>query len=293
MKNKVFLILLLVFVIFAIASNINIVQAVQTKGTTTKDKDMKTYTKQDYSSDTSLSGVISGGDSFIDAGKDGSAQIDKGSLQNASSSIYNILLICGMIVAVLIGAILGIKFMIGSVEEKAEIKAALVPFIIGCVVVFGAFGIWKIVVTIGNNFSIGRNSIIECTGVLRELGEECIIGENVGIAANAFISVRGKLVIGNDCIFGPGLSIFTENHNFRDISKPIRLQGATRKGVEIGNDCWFGANVTVLDGVKIGNKCVIAAGAVITKDIPDFSIVGGVPAKVIRYRKELSEEDKI
>ena len=49
----------------------------------------------------------------------------------------------------------------------------------------------------------------------------------------------------------------------------------------------------MLDGVKIGNKCVIAAGAVITKDIPDFSIVGGVPAKVIRYRKELSEEDKI
>lgn len=152
MKNKVFLILLLVFVIFAIASNINIVQAVQTKGTTTKDKDMNTYTKQDYSSDTSLSGVISGGDSFIQAGKGGSAQIDKGSLQNASSSIYNILLICGVIIAVLIGSIMGIKFMIGSVEEKAEIKAALVPFAIGCIVVFGAFGIWKIVVTIGNNF---------------------------------------------------------------------------------------------------------------------------------------------
>lgn len=152
MKNKVFLILLLVFVIFAIASNINIVQAVQTKGTTTKDKDMNTYTKQDYSSDTSLSDVISGGDSFIDAGKDGSAKIDKGSLQNASSSIYNILLICGVIIAVLIGSIMGIKFMIGSVEEKAEIKAALVPFVIGCIVVFGAFGIWKIVVTIGNNF---------------------------------------------------------------------------------------------------------------------------------------------
>ena len=151
-KNKVFLILLLVFVIFAIASNINIVQAVQTKGTTTKDKDMNTYTKQDYSSDTSLSDVISGGDSFINAGKGGSAQIDKGSLQNASSSIYNILLICGVIIAVLIGSIMGIKFMIGSVEEKAEIKAALVPFVIGCIVVFGAFGIWKIVVTIGNNF---------------------------------------------------------------------------------------------------------------------------------------------
>ena len=152
MKNKVFLILLLVFVIFEIASNINIVQAVQTQGTTTKNKDMNTYTKQDYSSDTSLSDVISGGDSFINAGKGGSAQIDKGSLQNASSSIYNILLICGVIIAVLICSIMGIKFMIGSVEEKAEIKAALVPFAIGCIVVFGAFGIWKIVVTIGNNF---------------------------------------------------------------------------------------------------------------------------------------------
>ena len=147
MKNKVFLILLLVFVIFAIASNINIVQAVQTKGTTTKDKDMKTYTKQDYSSDTSLSGVISGGDSFIDAGKDGSAQIDKGSLQNASSSIYNILLICGMIVAVLIGAILGIKFMIGSVEEKAEYKKSFMPLIIGIVLVVAATAIASFIFT--------------------------------------------------------------------------------------------------------------------------------------------------
>lgn len=138
--------------------------------------------------------------------------------------------------------------------------------------------------TIGNNFSIGRNSIIECTGVLRELGEEGVIGDNVGIAANAFISIRGKLKIGNDCIFGPGLSIFTENHIFSDLDTPIRLQGATRRGVSIGNDCWFGANVTVLDGIEIGNKCVIAAGAVVTKNVPDNSIIGGVPARIIKYR---------
>lgn len=138
----------------------------------------------------------------------------------------------------------------------------------------------------GENFSIGRNSIIECTGVLRELGEEIEIGNNVGIAANAFISVRGKLKIGNDCIFGPGLSIFTENHKFDDLNEPIRLQGATRKGVEIGDDCWFGANVTVLDGVHIGNKVIVAAGAVINKDVPDYAIVGGVPAKIIKMRKE-------
>lgn len=142
MKNKVITILSMVFVIFTLISNINIVQANTTS----------VNGGSGSSSESSLSDVISGGDSFIQAGKNGSDQIDKGSLKNASSSIYNILLICGMIVAVLIGSIMGIKFMIGSVEEKAEIKAALVPFAIGCIVVFGAFGIWKIVVTIGNNF---------------------------------------------------------------------------------------------------------------------------------------------
>ena len=147
MKNKVITILSMVFVIFTLISNINIVQA-----NTTSNGKASVNGGSGSSSESSLSDVISGGDSFIQAGKDGSAKIDKGSLQNASSSIYNILLICGMIVAVLIGSIMGIKFMIGSVEEKAEIKAALVPFVIGCIVVFGAFGIWKILVTIGNNF---------------------------------------------------------------------------------------------------------------------------------------------
>ena len=147
MKNKVITILSMVFVIFTLISNINIVQA-----NTTSNGKASVNGGSGSSSESSLSDVISGGDSFIQAGKGGSAQIDKGSLQNASSSIYNILLICGMIVAVLIGSIMGIKFMIGSVEEKAEIKAALVPFVIGCIVVFGAFGIWKILVTIGNNF---------------------------------------------------------------------------------------------------------------------------------------------
>ena len=138
---------------------------------------------------------------------------------------------------------------------------------------------------IGENFSIGRNSIIECTGVLKELGEECEIGKNVGIAANAFISVRGKLKIGNDCIFGPGLSIFTENHKYDKLNVPIRLQGSTRKGINIGNDCWIGANVTILDGVTIGDKSIIAAGSVVTKDVPNNAIIAGVPAKVIRIRE--------
>lgn len=140
-------------------------------------------------------------------------------------------------------------------------------------------------IEIGNNFSIGRNSIIECTGVLRELGEKLEIGDNVGIAANAFIAVRGNLKIGSNTIFGPGVSIHTENHNFGELDKPIRLQGATRKGVHIGEDCWIGSKVTILDGVTIGNKAIIAAGAVVNKDVPDNAIVGGVPAKIIKMRE--------
>ena len=138
---------------------------------------------------------------------------------------------------------------------------------------------------VGNNFSLGKNSIIECTGVIRELGEELIIGDNVGIAANAFIAMRGKVEIGSNTIFGPNVSIHAENHNFSDIDKPIKLQGATRKGVKIGEDCWVGSKAVILDGVTIGSHSIIAAGAVVTKDVPEYSIVGGVPAKVIKSRK--------
>ena len=116
------------------------------------------------------------------------------------------------------------------------------------------------------------------------MGEKLTIGKNVGIAANAFISMRGPVTIGDDTIFGPNVAIHAENHNFNDVKVPIRLQGATRKGVTIGNDCWIGSNVKILDGVTIGNGCIIAAGAVVNKDIPDYSIAGGIPAKIIKER---------
>lgn len=139
-------------------------------------------------------------------------------------------------------------------------------------------------VEIGNNFSLGRNSIIECTGVIRNLGEQLIIGDNVGIAANAFIGVRGKVEIGSNTIFGPNVSIHAENHNFQDINKPIKVQGETRKGVLIGDDCWIGSKVIILDGVTVGDHAVVAAGALVTTDVPPYSVVAGVPAKVIKMR---------
>lgn len=140
-------------------------------------------------------------------------------------------------------------------------------------------------VRIGNNVSILRNTIIECTGVMRNLGEGLTIGNHVGIAQNCFIQVRGSVDIGNYVIFGPYVKIFSERHNFEDINTPIVEQGETRLNVRIEDNVWIGANATLLGGVTIGQGSIIGAGAVVTNDVPPFSIVAGVPAKIIKIRK--------
>ncbi len=142
-------------------------------------------------------------------------------------------------------------------------------------------------VRIGNNVSIGRKCSIECTGVLRNLGESLTIGNNVGIAENSFIGVRGQVYIGDNCIFGPNVKIHSENHIFTCTNVPIKLQGEQRKGVRIEEDCWIGSGAIILDGVHIGKGSIIAAGAVVNKDVESYTIVGGVPAKLIRHREEL------
>lgn len=139
-------------------------------------------------------------------------------------------------------------------------------------------------IKIGDNVSILNNTIIECTGVIRELGEGLEIGNNVGIAQNCFIQVRGFVKIGSDVIFGPNVSVFSENHNYSDLNIPIMHQGATRKGITIEDGVWIASGVKILDGVTIGKGSIIAAGAVVNKDIPAFSIAGGIPAKVIKSR---------
>jgi acetyltransferase-like isoleucine patch superfamily enzyme len=140
-------------------------------------------------------------------------------------------------------------------------------------------------VKFGNNVSIQKNTIIECTGVIRALGEGIEIGNNVGIAQNCFIQVRGKVEIGNNVIFGPGVYIFSENHVFDNPDLPVSVQGEKRKGVRIEEGVWIGTRSVILDGITIGKNSIIAAGSIVNKDVPSFSIVGGVPAKIIKFRK--------
>lgn len=93
--------------------------------------------------------IISEGKDFISIGKsDAENRIGSENLKKMSDTLYNILLVVGIVTAIIVGLIMGMKFILGGIEEKAEIKAMLIPYIVGCVVVFGAFAIWKVVVDI-------------------------------------------------------------------------------------------------------------------------------------------------
>ncbi len=117
-----------------------------------------------------------------------------------------------------------------------------------------------------------------------EIGEQTVLGPYTCISGN-------PITIGKNCLLASNIGIYASNHTFSDLSKPIREQGHTYEGVTIGDDCWLGTGVKVLDGVTIGKGSVVGAGAVVTKNIPPYSIAVGVPAKVISKRgdRHLSE----
>lgn len=109
------------------------------------------------------------------------------------------------------------------------------------------------------------------------------IGDNSGIGQ--FSEIYGDVRIGNDVMMGTNCIIYTVNHAFDRLDIPMRQQGSSDvKPVIIGDDVWIGGRVTILPGVHIGRGAIIGAGAVVTKDVPEFAIVGGNPAKILKYR---------
>lgn len=145
-------------------------------------------------------------------------------------------------------------------------------------------GLSKAGIILGSNVTIAKGSILICTGVISNLGEGIQIGNNSAVGAQSFLGGQGGITIGNDVIMGPHVRIFSENHNMQQVDVVIRKQGESRKGVVIGDNCWIGAGVTILDGVTIGEGAVIAAGSVVTRNVPAFAVSGGVPAKVLKSR---------
>jgi acetyltransferase-like isoleucine patch superfamily enzyme len=134
--------------------------------------------------------------------------------------------------------------------------------------------------TVEGKVKIGNRSFIAGEA---QVAMEVTFGEHCTLNAGAV--VRGKVTIGDGVRIASGAQIIGFNHGIDDLEKPIYQQAHTRVGIEIGDDVWVGANVIVVDGIKVGPHSILAAGAIVTRDVPPWSVVGGNPARVIKDRR--------
>lgn len=138
----------------------------------------------------------------------------------------------------------------------------------------------------GDCVKIGAFSTLSSTSHMSKYGRGLKMGDNSAVGQFTEFGAAGGIEIGNDVIMGSYVSFHSENHNFTDSSKLIREQGVTSKGIKLGNNIWVGAKVTFLDGCVVGDNSVVAAGAVVNGIYPENSIIGGVPAKVLKSTLE-------
>ena len=129
-------------------------------------------------------------------------------------------------------------------------------------------------------------------GVIIEYPKGLELGRDAGINAYCWINARGGVSIGDNTILGPYCVIHSANHRMERLDIPVQLQGHEPKAVYIGKNVWFGARVTILPGVSIGDNAVIGASSVVTKDIPAYAIAAGNPARVIRMRTDEAGDDR-
>ena len=129
-------------------------------------------------------------------------------------------------------------------------------------------------------FSLGDYSVIESFTCINNAVGDVIIGDHTRVGLHN--TVIGPVSIGNHVNLAQGITVTALNHNFNNTDKRIDEQGVSTTHVVIEDDVWIGANAVVLPGVRIGTHSVVAAGAVVTKDVPPHSLVAGVPAKIIK-----------
>ena len=137
----------------------------------------------------------------------------------------------------------------------------------------------------GDRVTIGKYAIIRPSNIYGgPIGEGLVMGNNSNIGPYNYIGCSGKITIGNNVMLAPRVSIYAENHVFENPNITIKAQGVTKMNVVIEDDCWIAANAIILAGVTIGKGSVVAAGSVVNEDVPAFSVVAGVPARVIKSR---------
>lgn len=134
-------------------------------------------------------------------------------------------------------------------------------------------------IRIGSNSRIGKNCVMYTSrnGII-------VIGNHVSINNNSHVTAQDSIHIGDYTLIAEGVGIRDHDHSFDSLQRPIREQGFEAKPIVIGSNVWIGRNVSILKGVTIGEGSVIGANAVVTKDIPPYSVNVGNPARVLRFR---------
>ncbi|TRO10077.1 acyltransferase [Ectopseudomonas mendocina] len=176
----------------------------------------------------------------------------------------------------------------GFIVRKISILLSVFPegfvsFIVACFSSFG--GRWasllRYVLLSGRFESCGSNVYLGPGLTLKGLSR-LVVGDNVSIHDYSYLDAQGGLTIGDNVSIAHHVSILTFNHTWSDLERPIKYNPVVTEGVVIESDVWIGCGVRIMPGVIIGRRSVIAAGAVVTKNIPSGVIVAGVPARVIK-----------
>lgn len=136
----------------------------------------------------------------------------------------------------------------------------------------------------GDNCSIGESTTIKVSGSLTKIGLGFWMGDYSAMGNDCFVGAAGGIRIGDYVAIGQNVRFHSENHEFHDKNKRISEQGVTNKGIVIGNDVWIGAGAVFLDGVHVGDGCVVGANTLVNRDIPDYSIAVGNPVKIVGKR---------
>jgi len=143
----------------------------------------------------------------------------------------------------------------------------------------------------GQDISVGDDVFIDDYAEFYVVGGKLEIGNRVVIGKMNRIGCQNHIIIEDDVIMAPHVHITDRDHEFRDINTSILKQGMRFKGPTIiGRETWIGMFAQVMAGVKVGKHCVIGAGCIVTKDIPDYCVVVGNPAKIIRKYDEIKSE---
>lgn len=149
-------------------------------------------------------------------------------------------------------------------------------------------------VVIGKRCVLDRYASIHINAINPDTVPSLVIGDNVLIGTYSSIGCSNEIVIEDNVLLAPHVHLTDRNHSFEDVTLPINRQPAVSPGpIHIGADSWLGYGVQVMPNVRIGRHCVVAAGSVVTKDIPDYSVAAGIPAKIKKkYNFETSQWEK-